>query len=570
MFTKEKLIVVVLLCALILTGCNDIKSVNENETDDPGQDETTAVIEIIKDSVLNYRITKPEHGTAGEIAAADEILRALQKKAGIAAEINNDHAEEGQKYQYDEFEILIGRTSHPASQSAYGELEYGSYIIKSTGKKIVIAALNDDLLLAATNEFITIINKSITKDEKGSQLMISKGLDITRVGNKFASCIPKYRGGGVFNNIYPCGHNNQMVIIEKTNAAEYSEYLGMLKDMGFSDYMTREIESNLFATYIKDNVVLHINYTSVYNTVRIVSAVDCNIPKTVISPYERIVDSSLTQIGQEYPISGSDKYLQNGMCYIIRLADGSFIIIDGGFSNKENLDRIYNTLYEQSPDKEKIIIAAWILTHAHNDHVCAFISFAQSEYSKKVKVESVIYNFPTEAELDRIETSTLANQSDSAVSMYYPEAKYYKPYTGALFNIRNCTIEILYTFADYYPQTFTSLNSSSLVFRVEIEGQKILILGDTNADEHRRIIQRMYDKYLKSDIVQLAHHGSSFGVKDTYTLVNPQVVLWPAGEHNSEILHALDDNLFWRNNLKVKEEIYAGSSIRTINLPYYP
>jgi hypothetical protein len=68
-----------------------------------------------------------------------------------------------------------------------------------------------------------------------------------------------------------------------------------------------------------------------------------------------------------------------GMVYAVRLADGSFIVVDGGMPAYGNADRLYNALKEYSND-EKPVIAAWLITHGHEDHIGGLTTFVEKYY----------------------------------------------------------------------------------------------------------------------------------------------------------------------------------------------
>ena len=74
------------------------------------------------------------------------------------------------------------------------------------------------------------------------------------------------------------------------------------------------------------------------------------------------------------------------------------------------------------------------------------------------------------------------------------------------------------------------LNETSLVMRAWVEDQSILFLNDLggyNSDRSSgaRLINT-YGEDLKSDIVQMAHHGQRGSQKALYDLVNADVFLW--------------------------------------------
>ena len=75
------------------------------------------------------------------------------------------------------------------------------------------------------------------------------------------------------------------------------------------------------------------------------------------------------------------------------------------------------------------------------------------------------------------------------------------------------------------------INETSLVMRAHVEGQSILFLNDLggfNSDRSSgaRLVNT-YGEALKSDIVQMAHHGQKGSQKALYDLVDAKVHLWP-------------------------------------------
>ena len=84
------------------------------------------------------------------------------------------------------------------------------------------------------------------------------------------------------------------------------------------------------------------------------------------------------------------------MCYVLRLTDGSFMIIDSGYNTDAEAENLYNLLRENTPDGQKPVISAWFITHLHNDHFGGLIRFA-TKYSGDVDVKAFYYNFPTDS-----------------------------------------------------------------------------------------------------------------------------------------------------------------------------
>jgi hypothetical protein len=149
-----------------------------------------------------------------------------------------------------------------------------------------------------------------------------------------------------------------------------------------------------------------------------------------------------------------------------------------------------------------------------------------------------------------------------------------KTHVGHKFHLRNAEIEILYTLESYLPRKLDYFNTSSLVFTVAIGGQRFLITGD--ASEHAcTIVSKMYGSYLKSDYVQVAHHGytggssSTSGIQKLYTLSEAPVVIWPVGE--MDYLGDVSQRAYNRhliNRETTKEILVAANRLLRITLPY--
>ena len=101
-------------------------------------------------------------------------------------------------------------------------------------------------------------------------------------------------------------------------------------------------------------------------------------------------------------------------------------------------------------------------------------------------------------------------------------------HTGQIFDFgTNVTVEVLFTVEDIVPDEIENPNNSSMVIRVNIEGQKVLLLADT-AHKSNPMLVEMWGSTLKSDIVQLSHHGIWTPDNGIYELVGAKVTLWPS------------------------------------------
>ena len=66
-----------------------------------------------------------------------------------------------------------------------------------------------------------------------------------------------------------------------------------------------------------------------------------------------------------------------------------------------------------------------------------------------------------------------------------------------------------------------------MVIRFTIEGTTLMMLADTCYDSGP-ILNNMWGDYLKSDMVQIAHHGMYPSVADIYNSIKAETILFPA------------------------------------------
>ena len=155
---------------------------------------------------------------------------------------------------------------------------------------------------------------------------------------------------------------------------------------------------------------------------------------------------------------------------------------------------------------------------------------------------------------------------ESMLSTYASkDTKIIKPHTGQIYKYGSTTVEIMYTVEDVLPQTLDYLNTSSLVVRVNIGNHSMLALADTTHISGD-ILRDMYGSTLKSEMVQLAHHGTYPGYASLYNTVKAPVLIWPSNLQNAKNQQKDGAVIAAINNAT---DIYvANSGTITLNLPY--
>ena len=372
---------------------------------------------------------------------------------------------------------------------------------------------------------------------------------------------------------------DDMYITRATQTAidDYNAYIETLLSNGFFTYSKNQIDDNSFTTLVNDATRVTLSYFPKEFTTTIIAEPKGDLFKCKQDNKYKSKNIQSTFTGMK----GETVVAQEGMGFIIRLDDGSFIIIDGGMGDPDSIDstKLYNILKEQSPEgTKKPRIAAWIFTHCHGDHIGVFNTFS-IDYHNKVDIEAFYYNFQTEASMKVKDDFMLDNsiyrytQFKKAMKEYYPNVPKVRIHTGDKVYIRNAVIDVLFSYEYLFPNRLNeekhpSSNAASLIFKINIAGQSIMITGDIE-EYGMNFAYNYYDSYLKSDILQMAHHGMNHSV-DFYSAVDPTYVILPLSHPWYEVLNKGEGNIWLRDSKNVRQIIEFGSQSVSIPLPYNP
>jgi len=411
--------------------------------------------------------------------------------------------------------------------------------------------------------------------------------DITTGSSQELEGLPTYYSGGEAYGTYEGSNtgdraaggdnDNTLHAFSNSTKAAYVSYLKALEKAGWEQYSNSIKENNLFATYTKDGKSVYAYYIANKETTYIVASKTAYLENKA-EEYEKVCEPLFTEL----------KNISSSQCEILRLSDGRFIIIDSGMTETDHYQakNIYKTLKKQNV-LNKITIAAWIVTHAHTDHMDACADFLKVYGNAQVEVEEIIFNFPNKVDREDADptnqpkTTPVFFEALAIAQEKWPDMKIITCHTGQEYQIADATIEILHTPEDYFPTKIKDvkdgLNDSSVVFRVKIAGQSIMILGDAGTGASNGVIT-MWGDYLKSDFVQMAHHGMNGGIVPVYEHIDPTVVTIPAVRHLWELKNH-DDYIGQYNPTKwvldnisgnIKEICIAGLGTYTFTLPYTP
>ena len=200
--------------------------------------------------------------------------------------------------------------------------------------------------------------------------------------------------------------------------------------------------------------------------------------------------------------------------------DSFLIAVDGGFPSEAE----YLHDYIKSLGKD---VKAWFVTHLHDDHVGALINIINN-YGD-IKPEKIYCNLPSEDFLVRNEPRQTTMSSAELLSLFKSTASnagipLVTVCKGDLFDFGGIKISVLLT-PDHSIEKST-INNTSCVFSVMAGEKKVLILGDLGPEGGERLLCACDGDELKSDYVQMSHHGQDGVSKNVYAAIMPKYCLW--------------------------------------------
>lgn len=563
-------------------------SENPNSSSSDTMPEETELV-LYENGEFNFTLTRSEDLKDLTVYAA--FLSRLKQISDIERiKLDTDVSYKGHEYDPEKKEILFGYTKYPESAQGAEGLGFYEYRVSCIGNKIVISVRND----ADIGNAASLLINYIRKNEKDGRVVIPKDLNISAEANCEYPLLSSKKIPTPSNytsaTLSDCGDGYHQATLHGATAETFTSYKKMLSDSGFTLHAENDMAGNVFATYVNGSFGVHTYFVPEMSEMRIIAFENVNLPSTDEFKYTKVTEPSFTLIGVEKGGSAG------GLGCFVQLEDGSFIIFDGGYNNATEAKNLAALLKGLAPDPNNVIIRAWYITHAHGDHYGTFLNFSQLYAKSKIfTIESFVFNFCDTAQQGKYSVSLHYDKPIDAINTYWKDVPIYKGLTGQVYKYAGCDIEILYCMSDFLPMTIgeersdadlTSVdgNLQTMVFRLNIAGQKILISGDTskyNVDE----MCDMYGEYLKSDMITVPHHGHNRdsyrarnGTIELYQLTNPAVVFWPAGVNaqqkymkwNGKEGGDYEANHYLINNLNVKKVYIAGSTNVTVTLPHNP
>ena len=584
------LLILATLCS-VFASCTDSKEGNESDSNALGSDISTdasgnvigggdevesadGVIPIFTNGAYTAKLIRSDTATPADKEAYTQIRDLLKKHTGVTPSFETDFVAAGEE-KYDGPAILVGETNYSESTKANSKLGDSQATATISGNKYVIAFSSLESFEKLIAKFKTTLNKSakdnVVIDSKWKFSEKSDNETFNEIGliNKYENIISLIQKDNNNLKIDKTGSGqgsttyfNVETPATKTN---FNNICKNLLDKGFKKYTTNEIGNNLFGTYVTTTQIVHVMYFPT-QSVKKVNADN----KYVSVGKEGVIRVTVDQrgLGTENKfslpgLSGENKYKKTteskmivcdignadwpgGMCIIYKLADGRFFIVDAGIGGTKSDGRgfvgsssswIYETLAKHAADPKNIEVAAWLITHPHSDHAGGLYDMALGYYGSKngakhcvmpkeikkyIKIDTLIYNAP-----DNLPDCNREGWIPEIIKQFNIQ-KVVKAHAGQVFYYADLKFTV-YGSLDIVTENkhkCGDTNDYSLAIKVAFNNKTALLLGDSDTVPNAELAP-IYKHELKSDILQLAHHGyGDTGDASVNSYCNPSWVLW--------------------------------------------
>ncbi len=438
----------------------------------------------------------------------------------------------------------------------------GWKIVFEENGNISILGRNDGLAVCALNYF----NSEYLKKDAEGDIQIKNAQAVSNMASDYARsgwllAAPAYESGTLAPRLYDCGMGMQddngspnaersfMMCVSGTTAAQFNSYLDKLSDCGYRVDSENIVpcsngKNNLFYGYRKGKQYLWVYYLAKTGEVRVIED-RVSTPESEFEYTFDYDDNTATEIylygmkyqpqGMGYGEPGGDQSsCNNGLFMIIKQADGSVFLIDGGFfvqATPKAVTGLWNFLHEITgkSENEKIVISCWFVTHPHGDHY-AFVSSLITSYNEHLDLQRVMFNFPNPSEMTGTDMG-IEGKIRTAVRQYFPNAMFSKCHTGQSILLGSMTIDVLTTQEDAVSattgkSTLTEGNAMTSLLRFTFaDGTRYMELGDFSESREGALLDMYPDTEFKCQISDVAHHGFN-RVQRLYNKIAARYILW--------------------------------------------
>lgn len=201
----------------------------------------------------------------------------------------------------------------------------------------------------------------------------------------------------------------------------------------------------------------------------------------------------------------SVSFIDVGQADSVLIRNGNYnMLIDAG--NNEDGEKLVNYFKSLGIEEFTYVFA----THPHEDHIGG--------------MDDIINNFKIDNYYMSNKLSTTKTFMDVLDALDGRNLKYMVPNKGDTLKLGDANIKVIYPGDDK-----SNINDSSIVLKITYGKNSFLLTGDATSNVERKI----YNENIKSDVLKVAHHGSSYSSTDVFLdKVKPYYAVISVGKNN--------------------------------------
>lgn len=232
-----------------------------------------------------------------------------------------------------------------------------------------------------------------------------------------------------------------------------------------------------------------------------------------------------------YTLHCADMLNWNMGCMIFKSRAGKIVVIDGGHASET--DRFMRILRKIS-GKEVPHVSAWLFSHLHSDHYGVYQTLCSDEkYRGALTVDGFYCDLVTEEFYTTLSPERWAGYAEVRKTLLNSEntvgAKVHTVKAGDVITVDELEFKVIHVPQQEY---FTKMNTndSSVVYKFTYDGkQTMMLLGDAEYVCSNDLTNNCAE-LLKSDVVQVGHHGCGNVSGECYKLIGADAYIWQVGE----------------------------------------
>ena len=510
-----------------------------------------------------YGMVYSQHAT--DIAKAEYVK--LQSGVndilgGKTQNIKNDALSKAGKYSSTSLEILLGSTGHPENAEARALFDFDECGFCVVGSKIIVTGRTLESTFYATERFLELLRGSVSTASDGTkQILLPYSEPVIWKYDEYYADIPET--SLTLTEAYDCGDDAVTMLYAEGKQSDYEAYIAASETVGYVTVSERTAGNEIYSILECEKTATRLFVSHTADGLRLTTeSLNMRTFPQMVEADPYTVELTITQAALNYEKTGGST---NGMSYVLQLTDGSYVIWDGGWAG--DATDLYNFLKSHAPQGSTPHIRMWIFTHLHGDHSNCYLEFAD-EYGGAVKLDYVGINIPSIGS-DAEGSSIYTNGKLRTALAKFKTAQVVKLHTGMLLQLPGADIEVLLTHEDLGVNNIVSgyRNDQSVVTRIIAKTDKVMLPGDAQAIAGDYIVAR-YGDYLKSNYVQVSHHGSINHPTclDFYKYVAPTYCLFPGAQSRYNENRKTPENSYLINLVGTKNVFVADGADKTIKL----